>query len=76
MTRDYRDESVRQQRKMEARRSTAKVVPSYAVLPATLRAGIAEATSDPDFVAITLFCAIGLLATMNLILRIPDIGMM
>jgi hypothetical protein len=49
----------------------------YSVRPAvTLRSRLATAASNPDFVAITIFCAIGLLATVNLILRIPELGVM
>jgi hypothetical protein len=44
--------------------------------PVTLRSRLVSAASNPDFVAITIFCAIGLLATVNLILRIPELGMM
>ena len=44
--------------------------------PVTLRSRLAAAASNPDFVAITIFCAIGLLATVNLILRIPELGVM
>ena len=29
---------------------------------------------DPDLTAIALFCAIGLLATINVILLFPDLG--
>ncbi|MGA7430427.1 MAG: hypothetical protein WBQ24_13175 [Xanthobacteraceae bacterium] len=44
--------------------------------PVTLRSRLATAASNPDFVAITIFCVIGLLATVNLILRIPELGVM
>jgi hypothetical protein len=44
--------------------------------PVTLRSQMADAVSNPDFVAVTIFCAIGFLATVNLILRLPDIGVM
>jgi hypothetical protein len=30
--------------------------------------------SKPDFIAVVAFCAIGLLTTLNLILRFPDFG--
>lgn len=29
---------------------------------------------DPDLTAVMLFCAIGLLAALNLMLRFPDFG--
>jgi hypothetical protein len=45
-------------------------------LPVTLRSQLADAVSNPDFVAVAIFCAIGFLATVNLILRLPDIGVM
>ena len=73
---DYRSESGRQGRKRQAERSVAKVAFNHAFLPATLRFHLAEAVSDPDLVAVALFSAIGLLATINLILRLPDIGVM
>ncbi len=43
---------------------------------ATEPSRFAAAISNPDFVAIAIFCAIGLLATVNLMLRIPNIGIM
>ena len=67
----YRGESSRQ-----GKRAVAKAARIYAIFPATLRFRIAEAISSPDFVAVTLFSTIGLLATLNLILRIPDFGVM
>lgn len=70
-TKDYRGESSRQER-----RAVADVARSCAVFPTTFRFRIAEAISSPDFVVVTLFSAIGLLATMNVILRIPGFGMM
>jgi hypothetical protein len=75
-TTEYRDESSRPTGKPQAWQSAAKVAPSYAFPPATLRFRVAEAVSDPDFAAVALFSAIGLLATMNLILRITDIVVM
>jgi hypothetical protein len=44
--------------------------------PVTLWSQMAHAVANPDFVAVAIFCAIGFLATVNLILRLPDIGMM
>jgi hypothetical protein len=70
-TRDFRSESSRR-----GRSAVAHAAGSSAMVPATLRFRIAEAISSPDFVAVTLFSAIGLLATLNVILRIPDFGMM
>jgi hypothetical protein len=32
------------------------------------------AARDSDLTAVAIFCAIGLLATLNLILRFPDLG--
>jgi hypothetical protein len=69
--RDYRGESSRQRS-----RAVAYVARGYAALPPTLRFRVAEAISSPDFIAVTLFSAIGLLATLNVILRIPSFGMM
>jgi len=49
----------------------------YVVQPAvTVRSRFVDAITNPDFVAIAIFCAIGLLATVNLMLRIPNIGIM
>jgi hypothetical protein len=49
----------------------------YTVQPAvTVQSRIVAAITNSDFVAIAVFCAIGLLATINLMLRIPDIGIM
>jgi len=41
-----------------------------------LRAQKASAWSwvEPDLSAVLIFCALGLLATFNLILRFPDLG--
>ena len=75
-TTDYRDESSRQTRKSQAGRSAAKAASNFAYLSPSLQSRVAEAVSSPDFVAVALFSAIGLLATMNLILRITDIGVM
>jgi hypothetical protein len=69
--RDHRSESARQRR-----RAVADVAPSYVILPAAVRSRIADAISSPDFVAVTLFSAIGLLTTLNVILRFADIGLM
>ena len=73
--RDYQGDAPRQGAR-QGRRAVAYVAHGYAVLPATLRFHVANAISSPDFVAVTLFSAIGLLATMNMILRIPGFGMM
>jgi hypothetical protein len=35
---------------------------------------LSAAVKDPSLIAIVLFCAIGLLVTLNLILRFPDLG--
>jgi uncharacterized membrane protein len=37
---------------------------------------LVTAISNPDLVAVAVFCTIGLLATVNLLLRIPDIGLL
>ncbi len=73
-TTNYRGGSAGQGRNTQARKSVADVAPNSAILPTTLWSRIAETISNPDFVAVALFSAIGLLATVNLILRIPDIG--
>jgi hypothetical protein len=70
-TSDDRSESSRR-----GKRAVAKATPIYPIFPAPLRFRVAEAISSADFVAVTLFSAIGLLATLNLILRIPDFGVM
>ena len=35
---------------------------------------LATAVKDPSLIAIVSFCAIGLLITLNLMLRFPDFG--
>jgi hypothetical protein len=35
---------------------------------------LAAAVKDPSLIAIVSFCVIGLLITLNLILRFPDLG--
>jgi hypothetical protein len=35
---------------------------------------LVAASRDPNLIAIVIFCAIGLLVTVNLILRFPDLG--
>ena len=35
---------------------------------------LVASTRDPGLIAVILFCAIGLLVTLNLILRFPDLG--
>ena len=35
---------------------------------------LAAAVKDPSLIAIVIFCAIGLLITLNLMLRFPDFG--
>jgi hypothetical protein len=48
-----------------------------AIRPAvTAPSRFAAAISDPDFVAIAIFCAIGLLATVNVMLRVSNLGLM
>ena len=37
---------------------------------------VVGATRDPNLMAIVFFCAIGLLITVNLILRFPDLGVL
>jgi hypothetical protein len=69
--RDFRGESSARER-----RAVASVAHGHEIFPAALRFRIAEAISSPDFVAVTLFSAIGLLATMNVVLRVPGFGLM
>jgi hypothetical protein len=35
---------------------------------------LAAAVKDPSLIAIVIFCTIGLLITLNLMLRFPDFG--
>jgi hypothetical protein len=35
---------------------------------------LVDAISKPDFIMIVAFCAIGLLTTLNVILRFPNLG--
>ena len=49
----------------------------FKIQPAiTARSRFIDAISNPDFVATAIFCAIGLLGTVNSIWRIPGAGMM
>jgi hypothetical protein len=49
----------------------------YSVRPqVTLQSRLGAVGSNSDFVAVVIFCAIGLLATLNLMLRIPELGIM
>ncbi len=41
-----------------------------------LRSRVFAAVSTPDFVAVGVFCAIGLLATLDLMLAVPDAALM
>jgi hypothetical protein len=41
---------------------------------ATLWSWLRTVISDPNLIATALFCLIGLLTTVNLILRFPDFG--
>jgi hypothetical protein len=42
--------------------------------PASSWSWLAAAVKDPSLIAIVSFCAIGLLVTLNLMLRFPDLG--
>jgi hypothetical protein len=52
------------------------VIDSAAWPASTGRSPLVAAVSAPDFVAIAIFCAIGLLATLNLVLNISGIGLL
>ncbi len=61
------------------RRRDLQPLPTCAIpfgRPSPSRSRFVAAISNPDFVAIAIFCAIGLLATVNLMLHVPDVGMM
>jgi hypothetical protein len=45
-------------------------------LPRPRHTRFAHVVTNPDFIAVAIFCAIGLLATVNLMLRIPSAGIM
>jgi hypothetical protein len=61
----------------DSRRDLQPLPVRYTVHPAvTWQSRFAAAMSNPDFVAIAVFCAIGLLVTVNLLLRVPDTGIM
>jgi hypothetical protein len=64
-------------RSLASRRDLQPLPMRYSVRPAfTVRSRLVAAISDPDFVAIAIFCAIGLLATVNLMLHVSGVGMM
>jgi hypothetical protein len=48
-----------------------RTYPSKPIGEATL---LREVITNPDFVSIAIFCAIGLLLTLNLMLRLPDLA--
>ena len=55
------------------RPSIARTYPSK---PAGKAASLVEALASPEFIAVCVFCAIGLLLTFNVMLRLPDFGAM
>ena len=64
-------------RSLASRRDLQPLPMRYSVRPAvTVRSRFVAAISDPDFVAIAVFSTIGLLATLNLMLHVSDVGMM
>jgi hypothetical protein len=70
-TKDYTSGTVEWRGKAQP----GQVAAHYATWPVgTTRSRIGTAISSPDFVAIALFSAIGLLATLNLLLHMPNIG--
>jgi hypothetical protein len=52
---------------------TARGYPSKS---ASKAASLMGALASPEFIAIGIFCAIGLLLTLNVMLRFPDFGAM
>jgi len=56
--------------------SRPTVARTYPSKPAGKAASLLEALASPEFVAIGVFCAIGLLLTLNVMLRFPDFGAM
>jgi hypothetical protein len=48
----------------------------YPSKPASKAASLVKALASPEFIAIGIFCAIGLLLTLNVMLRFPDFGAM
>jgi hypothetical protein len=47
---------------------------TYPSKPITERVSILGAITNPEFIAVVIFCAIGLLVTLNVLLRFPDWG--
>jgi hypothetical protein len=52
---------------------TARTYPSK---PAGKAASLVKALASPEFIAVGVFCAIGLLLTLNVMLRFPDFAAM
>jgi hypothetical protein len=49
---------------------------AYPSKPAGKVASLVEALVSPEFIAVAVFCAIGLLLTLNVMLRLPDLSAM
>lgn len=55
------------------RPTIASIYPSK---PGGKAASLVGALASPEFVAVGVFCAIGLLLTLNVMLRLPDLSAM
>jgi hypothetical protein len=42
--------------------------------PAGEGSSFLDGISNPDFVSVAIFCAVGLLLTLNVMLRLPDLA--
>lgn len=51
--------------------TSSRTCPSKPVGEVTL---FLEAMASPEFVAVAIFCTIGLLLTLNVMLRLPDLA--
>jgi hypothetical protein len=47
---------------------------TYPSKPIAERTSILSAIANPEFVAVVIFCVIGLLLTLNVMLRFPDLA--
>jgi hypothetical protein len=56
----------------ESQMTRPTIAPTYPSQPAAKAASLVEALASPEFVTVAVFCAIGLLLTLNVMLRLPD----
>ena len=60
----------------ESQMTRPTIARTYPSKPAAKMASLVETLASPEFVAVGVFCAIGLLLTLNVMLRLPDFAAM